>query len=94
VDRIECPRSWYEWDDYRPDPDAINALLRSPHLCRVKVFDLSGLWLTSSNVLALLAAPNLASVEEIEVGFGDPPDCDPEEAVHQLKSRFKRVIHR
>ncbi len=92
VTRVECPSSRADWDYRQPQPDALNEFLRSIHLRRVKVLNLSRYSLMEENVPILLNAPNLASVEELEVGFGEDPDFDPDETVLQLKSRFKRVV--
>ncbi|MCI0700834.1 MAG: TIGR02996 domain-containing protein [Planctomycetia bacterium] len=81
-------------------PDEIIGLLRSPHLCRLETLDLSARCLTQRVVNILLSASNLSSIERLVVHFYerrdhyDPPEAvvDPEEAVLQLKSRFKWVI--
>jgi uncharacterized protein (TIGR02996 family) len=92
VQRVECS-SWAESNYVQPLASALNELLCSRHFRRVKVIDLSTYSLMEENVSALLTTPNLASVEELLVLFGDESDCDPEEALPRLRGRFKRVIH-
>jgi uncharacterized protein (TIGR02996 family) len=92
VTRVECPSSWAAWGYHEPRSDALNEFLCSVHLRRVKTLDLSKYWLMQENVPVLLNAPNLASVEELHVRFGEDPACEPEETVLLLRSRFKRVI--
>jgi uncharacterized protein (TIGR02996 family) len=97
---LRCGDVWaepedLEWDDYLPEfrSGAFEPLLRSPHLCRVRVLDLSQAPLQRSTADLLLTAPGLSAVEDLEVGFADGGDCDPIEVVLQLRGRFKRVAH-
>jgi uncharacterized protein (TIGR02996 family) len=92
VTRVMCPVSWRDWNYIQPFPSAINEFLSSRHLYRVKVLGLDTFSLLQENVPVLLNAPNLASVGELHVNFGGESDCDPEETVLLLKSRFKRVV--
>jgi uncharacterized protein (TIGR02996 family) len=73
-------------------PDTITKLLRSVHLCRVKTLDLSGLWLTQRAVDALLAAPNLSSVQRLTVWFHRHRSPDRVKTMKQLEARFNNVI--
>jgi uncharacterized protein (TIGR02996 family) len=72
--------------------DALIAFLRSRHLCRVRTLDLTEFSLTDRVVRVLLTAPNLATVEQVDVRTFSRRECDPVEAVLQLRSRFKRVV--
>jgi uncharacterized protein (TIGR02996 family) len=82
-----------DWNDLgRRACESIVTVLRSPHLCRARVLDLTGFPLNQAVVRALLNAPNLATVEEVSVRYFERRECDPVEVVLQLKSRFKRVV--
>lgn len=82
-----------EWDDNETILSTdFNPLLKSPNLSRLRCLDLTGVLLQPSTVNLLLTAPHLVSLEEIGVESWRRRDIDIEEAVLQLKSRFKRVI--
>jgi uncharacterized protein (TIGR02996 family) len=94
VRRLSC---WlppeYDPDEYHWEPESLDAVLRSPFLCNVRVLDLSAVRLGRPAVDLLLTAPNLGTARELYVDF-DRRNCDPDEAVLQLKSRFPRVVRR
>jgi uncharacterized protein (TIGR02996 family) len=97
--RLAAPYENENWDSEWL-PDEITELLRSPHLSNVSTLDVSARWLTRDVVDALLTAPNLSSLERLEIRFSRSPirghrqgaALDPDEVMLQLKGRFKWVI--
>jgi uncharacterized protein (TIGR02996 family) len=85
--RLEDWKSW----DVHDLPDEITGLLSSAHLCNLTELDLSLLYLSQRVADALLAAPNLASVQRLTVAFHRHRSPEPAMTMKQLRARFKYV---
>jgi uncharacterized protein (TIGR02996 family) len=102
VSHIQSRSDWWDYDEdsnsVRSSP-GLDALLRSPHLSRLRELDLKRCWLTPANVQTLLEAPGLSAVESLRVSLHPLlwdvalPDAIPDrkEAARKLRGRFKHV---
>jgi uncharacterized protein (TIGR02996 family) len=92
VAHLQLDRYGADWNDPDWVPDEIVGVLRSPHLCNLLTLDLSELLLSRHVADALLAAPNLSSVQRLHVELSRDRGPEPAETVKQLEARFKEVI--